>query len=163
MRSALIAVLGLALSVPIATAEERRVPRIATARLALGRAEPAGLEWKHSQQLDVNCDGTLDEVFTATDQFRFYVGVVLGPVTRKSQYSVVSFALTGDFQDSFCGSFESLSPEPLTTEIADAIGEEPFGYRASKSCKGLKLAAGECDAFHLFWNHVSNALNWWRL
>jgi len=129
----------------IRAGEKRKPSRAATAREALRRAEPAGLRWQHSQRLDLNCDGKSDEVFTAVDESRFYVAVVLGPITAKSQYSVVAFRLSGDSQDSFCGGFESLTPED------------------AESCKGLRLTSGECDSFHLYWDRSSNALDWWRL
>ena len=121
------------------------VARVETAREALRHSEPAGLRWNHSQRLDINCDGKSDEVFTASDESRFYVAAVLGPITAKSRSSVVAFRLSGDSQDSFCGDFESLTPED------------------HEKCKGLRLVAGECDSFHLYWDHDSNALDWWRL
>lgn len=156
MIRALICFVCLIASVAAVRAE--KPSRVETARIALRRAEPAGLRWKHSQRLDVNCDGKSDEVFTASDQSRFYVAAVLGPITAKSRSSVVAFRLSGNSQDSFCDAFESLTPEAL-----DATGDEPPGYRPSKTCKGLRLVAGECDSLHLYWDHSANALDWWRL
>ena len=89
----------------------------------LSRAEPPGLVWRPSQRVDVDCDATVDEVFTAQDEHRFYVGVVLGS-RGEDRYSIVAFALTGEWQESFCGPFESLTPEPLSSAMADATGEE---------------------------------------
>lgn len=129
----------------------------------LSRAEPADLTWRASQRIDLNCDGTDDEVLTAQDEHRFYVGVVLGSPMHRGHYSIVAFALTGEWQESFCGPFQSLTPEPLTSEMADATGEEELGYVPSPGCFGLRLVAGECDSFHLYWNRMSNSLDWWRL
>ena len=146
-------------------AHESHTGQVSAAMGVLHRAEPDGLRWRHSQHLDVNCDGSRDEVFTATTKERFYVGVVLGPVSNRSEHSIVAFQLTGDSQDSFCGEFESLTPEALATrkELIEMVGEEPEGYRYSENCHGLRMLAGECDSFHLYWNHVASELDWWRL
>lgn len=139
------------------------VSRIADGHASLSRADPQNVTWRYISTVEINCDGQGDAVFTATDEYWFYVGVVLGPVRETSQYSVVAFARRGEYQESLCGPVESLLPEPLTSAMADATGEEPLGYRVVSGCSGLRLASGECDAFHLFWNHMSNALDWWRL
>lgn len=162
MRAIIVSALCLALGASVLSASEREEPRVKTAHVALRRSKPVGLRWTHSQRLDVNCDGAPDEVFTATDQSRFYVAVVLAPITPRSRYSIVSFALSGESQDSLCDRFESLTPEALP-DVTEALGDLPEGYRISTSCQGLRLAAGECDPFHLYWNHGKNALYWWRL
>lgn len=142
-----------------------RTPAASTALGVLSRKQPLGVSWRYSQNLDINCDGADDEVFTARDEQRFYVAAVLGPISDHSQSSIVSFGLSGESQDSFCGDFESLEPELLSTreEMIEMLGEEPVGYRYSEKCHELRLVAGQCDSFHLFWNHTANTLDWWRL
>ena len=157
---------AFALLIPFTSgAHESHSGQVSTAVRVLSRAEPTGLQWRYSQHLDVNCDGSRDEVFTATTKERFYIAVVLGPVSNRSGHSIVAFGLTGDSQDSFCGEFESLKPEPLATsqELIEMVGEEPVGYHHSENCKGLRVLAGECDSFHLFWNQATSGLDWWRL
>lgn len=164
MNWAVSALVGVACSIGMSCgAPNDHLSRTERALVVLERAEPAHVMWKHLRSFDVNCDGMKDEVFTAVGHARFYVGVVVGSGTVKARQSVVSFELSGDSQSSFCGKFESLTPEPLTPEIAETAGEVPDGYRAGKGCEGLKLVTGECDSFHLFWNHVDNRLDWWRL
>lgn len=136
---------------------------IGAGRAALARADPQNVVWQYVQSIDINCDRTPDAVFTANDQYWFYVAVVLGPARRDSHYSVAAFGLTGDDQGSLCGPVSALVPEPLSSAMADATGEEELGYRIVERCNGLRLESGECDAFHLYWNHMSNALDWWRL
>ena len=131
----------------------------AAAQAALRRGEPSDLSWTYSQRVDINCDGAQDHVFTAasTDGKHFYVGVVLGPISAKSQYSIVRFDAEGNYQSGFCGPFESLRPAALV-DVSDALGGElPEGYRVSQKCKGLRLVAGECDNFHLYWNHSTRS------
>lgn len=133
----------------------------ATAQQALQAAHP-GLTWRRSLLLDVNCDGVRDEIFTAQDATRYYVAAVIG--TRgTTRASVVEFRLSGSSQDSFCGRPEPLNPESQDIDFREALGEPPEGFRRSTRCQGLQLMAGECDSFHLYWNHTSGQLDWWRL
>src|SRR5262249_50463778 len=138
-----------------------RVSELAKAEQALRAARP-GLTWPHEQSIDVNCDGRLDEVFTAQDDTRYYVAAVVGRKTGPPKVSVLTFLLEGSSQDAFCGPPEPLRPESLNYDPRDIIGVTP-GFRRSARCKGLRLLAGECDSFHLYWNHVAHELDWWRL
>jgi hypothetical protein len=121
-----------------------RVPEHAKAEQALQEACP-GLTWRHEQSIDLDCDGRRDEVFTAQDDTQYYVAAV------------------APRQDSFCGPPEPLRPESLNQNPREALGATPEGFRRSARCKGLNLVAGECDSFHLYWNHAAGKLDWWRL
>ena len=128
---------------------------------ALSKARP-GTDWKRSLRSDVDCDGTLDDVFIAQDTTEFHVGVVFaGGAVEEPRVSIVSFELEGFSQDSLCG-----VPKPLKEESLDLDPDEdpaiPVGLRRSKTCKGLRLDSGDCDAFHLFWDHKARILDWWR-
>jgi hypothetical protein len=153
----------VALAILLGTRCATVAPTVNDAQEILKIAEPRGLPWRASQLVDIDCDGTDDQVLTAQDEHWFYVGVVLGAGKHAGHHSIVAFALSGEWQESFCGPFESLTPEPLTSAMADATGEEELGYVVSPDCLGLKLVAGERDSFHLYWNRMSNALDWWRL
>lgn len=48
-------------------------------------------------------------------------------------------------------------------DLIEAFGENPEGFRQSKTCKGLRLTDGECDSMHIFWNHETKHIDWWRL
>lgn len=138
---------------------------VATAVGVLRDVRPYGVTWRYSQHLDMNGDGERDEVFTSQNRTRFYVAVVLGPISRTSRVSVVSFDRVGNSQETLCGSFEALQPEKLGVreELRRAVGDELSGYPSGTAASGLRLVAGECDDFHLFWDTSANALNWWRL
>ncbi len=42
--------------------------------------------------------------------------------------------------------------------------DEPLpGCRPSKAANSLNLSGGDCDSIHLFWNHKTNRMEWWRL
>jgi len=77
--------------------------RVQYGRAALSRADPQNVPWRYVQTIDINCDDTPDDIFTASDEHWFYVAAVLGPVRVDSHYSIITFALGGDYQESLCG------------------------------------------------------------
>src|SRR5688572_26683289 len=135
----------------------------ATAQQALRAARP-GLTWRHVRTLDINCDGMRDDIFTARDSIHYYVAAVIARGGGAMRASVVQFQLAGNSQESFCGRPEPLKTESQDIDFPENVGEPaPQGFRRSTRCLGLRLAAGECDSFHLYWNHTSGQLDWWRL
>ena len=142
--------------------QDVRVSERAKAEQDLRAARP-GLTRRHEQSIDLDCDGRRDEVFTAKDNTQYYVAAVAPRKAGKPKISVVKFQLSGSGQDSFCGPPEPLQPESLNTDPREELGATPEGFRRSARCKGLRLIAGECDSFHLYWNHVAGKLDWWRL
>ncbi len=161
--TARLRVFGAFAAVLVSLACTTTTNRIQYGRAALSRADPQHVAWRYLHTVDVNCDDTADDIFTASDEQWFYVAAVLGPVRVNSHYSVVAFALSGDYQESLCGPVSGIMKEALASAMADATGEEELGYRIVKDCSGLRLQSGECDPFHIYWNRMSNALDWWRL
>ena len=162
MNSRFICVVLLALAATSAYGQDHRVSERASSEQALQASRP-GLTWRHALSIDVDCDGRRDEVFTAQDATQYYVAAVVARKAGKPKISVVQFQLSGSNQDSFCGPPEPLRPESLNMDLREELGETPEGFRRSARCKGLNLIAGECDSFHLYWNHVAAELDWWRL
>jgi hypothetical protein len=162
MNSKIICVALVALASMSAHGQGVRVSERAKADQAL-RASRPGLTWRHEQSIDVDCDGRRDEVFTAKDDMRYYVAAVAPRKAGAPKISVLQFQLSGSSQDSFCGPPEPLRPESLNYDPREELGATPEGFRRSARCKGLNLVAGECDTFHLYWNHVAGELAWWRL
>jgi hypothetical protein len=111
------------------------------ARSRVQREYP-GFRWHHVLRVDLDCDGTRDDVFTARRDGRFHVSFVVAKNT-----GIVSFALEGDSEDSFCGPPQWIAPEPLE--------DDP-------RCLGLVIETGDCDRFHLYWDSDAKALAWWR-
>jgi hypothetical protein len=124
---------------------------------------PLAVAWTAAARVDVDCDGRRDEVFVGRDAARYYVAVVRAPVTARSEATYVAFRLSGDSEDSFCGTPEPLEEESLDIDVVEILGDVPEGWKRSARCKGLRLTAGECDRFHLYWNRVAKRLSWWRL
>lgn len=66
-------------------------------------------------------------------------------------------------QESLCGTAATLEIEDMDYDLIEAFGENPEGFRQSKTCKGLSLTDDECDSMHIFWNHETKHIDWWRL
>jgi hypothetical protein len=136
-------------------------PVTESARRELNEFRP-GIAWHPVLRVDINCDGNTDEVFSGRDAKHYYLAaVVSGANTRK--ISITAFFLEGDSQDSFCGDPSLVEKESMDYDPTEPVGEVPEGFQRSTKCFGLHLVAGECDTFHLFWNHKANELDWWRL
>jgi hypothetical protein len=124
------------------------------------------VKWSSERVIvDVNCDGRPDRVFTGRDAEHYYVAAVMADGTSP-RVSYVVFLLRGGSGDAFCGAPERLRTERIDYDIEEMqriLGAVPEGFERSTRCLGLQLIAGECDSFHLFWNHVANKLAAWRL
>ncbi len=160
MRQITIGFLSLALVA--ASSSVSFASKVSLSRQALEK-QHLQVRWHRVMSLDINCDGSADEIFTGQDAEHFYVAAVLAPISAKSKVSILRFLLRGESQDSFCGPPSALQKESLDYDPGEGLGETPKGVARSRKCVGLKLVAGECDSFHLFWNHKTNALDWWRL
>ena len=114
-------------------------------------------------RIDVNCDGRLDAVFTGRTNVHHVIAAAIDRPGGAPKISHVEFALTGASQDALCGVPEPLREELLTDDIVEQTAVAPEGIVRSKRCVGLELRSGECDAFHIFWNHKANELSWWHL
>jgi len=66
-------------------------------------------------------------------------------------------------QAAICSEPAKLEIESLDYEPAEDAGGKLEGFDRSRTVKGMRLSGGECDDVHLFWNHITKHLNWWRL
>jgi hypothetical protein len=108
---------------------------------------------------DIDCDGRVDSAFVGHSDSAMYVGVVPGGGTPAE---VLQFGLHGNaVQDAVCSDKAKLKVESLDYDPTDAVGELP-GFQRSRVCKGLNLGEDDCDSIHMYWNHASHHLDWWR-
>jgi hypothetical protein len=160
MRTRVLA--GLAsVALGLTTSAAPRNPAVEQARAELQAFRPS-IRWHPVLRVDINCDGSADEIFTGRDSSHFYVAAVVAGVSPR-KISITAFSLRGDSQDSFCGKPSLLEKESMDYDPTGPIGEVPEGFQRSTHCYGLHLVAGPCDSFHLFWNHTAKELDWWRL
>jgi hypothetical protein len=151
----------LVLAVLFATALQT-VSAPASSRTALERLSEAqpDVHWetKSGLRADVDCDGGPDQAFLGRSGNRVYVGVIRATV-RKAE--IADFAVDAAIQRAICAEPAKLVVESLDYDPTEAVGSID-GFHRSRTCRGLELSGGQCDSVHLFWNHASKSLDWWR-
>jgi hypothetical protein len=110
---------------------------------------------------DVDCDGREDTALLEYVDGHVRVSVTLAAADT-SRFLEFGLGDSGA-QDSLCGSEATLEIEDMDYDLTEAFGENPEGFQQSKTCKGLRLMGGECDSMHIFWNHATQNIDWWRL
>lgn len=110
---------------------------------------------------DIDCDGITDSARLTYIESHVRLTVTLG---KDKATQVLEFGLGDSMaQDALCGTEATLEIEDLDYDLTEIFGEPVEGFEPSTTCKGLRLAAGECDSMHIFWNHQSHHIDWWRL
>lgn len=110
---------------------------------------------------DINCDGYKDSARISQANGKVVLTVILHDGTTANE---LSFGLGDPMrQDVLCGMTATLKQEEMQDDLSSILGENPEGYKPSGACIGLNISGGDCDSIHIFWNHVTDELNWWRL
>lgn len=111
--------------------------------------------------LDMDGDGSLDLVTLGTSDQGAAVGVVLGGLQGSAQ--ILAFSISPNRQLATCGPPSGFSHGPKSPPDPTASVGLPPGYNRCSSCPELIVSGtGECDPLHVFWDHETNALGWWR-
>ena len=113
---------------------------------------------KSGLRADFDCDGRPDQAFLGRHAGRVYVGVIRAAAQKPE---ILDFAVNGVVQEAICAEPAKLAVESLDYDPTEAVGSV-YGFQRSRTCRGLELSGGECDPIHVFWNHVSKSLDWWR-
>lgn len=136
-------------------------PPQATSQAPPAIAEDADDAHSAAAKADVDCDGVEDtaRMEYVVDRVRVTVTLAATKISQSLEFGL------GDSmaQDSLCGTEATLEIEGMDYDLIEAFGENPEGFRQSKTCKGLRLMGGECDSMHIFWNHDAQHIDWWRL
>ncbi len=141
------------------------------------RREP-GLRWRGPPLVaDVTLDGVPDYVVLGSGPSGTAVGILEGFPGDGAQHWVVSFRHDPQSQAGLCGKPADASvaleePRLPLDELGCAFGsEDPRCHElrevdkrlrdaAVRGSKGIRLSAGECDAFHLYYDGAG--FRWWR-
>ncbi len=113
-------------------------------------------------EIDINCDGKKDYAILGQSAQGISVAVVLGPISIKRKIEAFTFSVGRQSQDSLCQLPAKLETESLDYDPTEMVGKLS-GFRSSKKCASFKLSDDACDSFHFYWDHMANALSWWRL
>ncbi len=121
------------------------------------------VHWDGSSMLsgDVDCDGNSDAVIAGREGDVWHLAVVLGPGGERIEE--ITFPIGGDMQESLCGDHPTFHAEVLSYDPEEEAGDALEGFHTSDRCIGINVTSGGCDAHHIYWNHVRNRLDWWRL
>jgi len=114
---------------------------------------------------DIDCDGKQDVAKITYQKSKLVLSVHLG-ASGKEQSLIFGLG-SGDEQDSFCSTTIFLSKEAPESHKEDSDTSESEtlleGHIIQKDCVNLKLSDEMCDSIHVYWNHTTNQLDWWRL
>jgi hypothetical protein len=123
------------------------------------RARAPSVVWDTAAvRADVDGDGVVDDAYLGRARGRIFVGLVLGGAKN---VDVVDFAISASIQQAICSEPAMLTAEPTNNPV-ETVGPLK-GFRPSARASGLRLAGGDCDSIHLYWDHDQNQLSWWRL
>ena len=128
-------------------------------------AIPKGINWDESSVIkaDIDCDGMQDEISLGYIDKDFIVRAKVSSVSSSSSQLRFGLAQSGR-QDAICVDKAELVTFSAGSEmIAEVFGEIPEGYVVSSQCPELIIDGGDCDSIHIFWDHRTNSLSWWRL
>ena len=129
----------------------------------LSSASCRHVKWDASStvKVDLDCDGVPDSARIGYMDRHVRLAVTLGASSRTQ---ALDFGIgESAAQDSLCGTDVALTVEDTDYDPKDALGDNPEGFVRSKTCEGLNLGDGRCDAMHIYWNHVKKRIDWWRL
>lgn len=119
-----------------------------------------GIQWENQAlTLDCDCDGRKDRAYLGRFKGRVFVGFASG---TGSKVDLLEFSVNPNVQAAICSEPAKLEVESLDIDPSKTIGNID-GFVRSKTCQGLRLSGGGCDAIHIFWNRKTKSLNWWRL
>lgn len=125
-------------------------------------------EWqvKSAITIDINADGINDVAVLGYTNDTAAVGVVLG--SRRAAKPVTSYMdfMRGDpsVERSMSGRNGTLKAVRQAATLQEALDSQAEGYRACARCYEVEVVGDEgSDQIFIYWDTVSNSLNWWRV
>lgn len=124
-----------------------------------------GHDWSMNQPeilLDINNDGIKERALIGFGQRTVLVAVYIKDDVNWVDY-VEFFVDKPNQQNAICGSKAKLQIEPQKFSLAKNLDPKPEGYQHCPTCEGLRVIdEGDCDPFHIYWDHKNQMLSWWR-
>lgn len=118
-------------------------------------------QWDGSSALsaDFDSDGLVDQAFLGHARGKVLVGVVRAAAKEPE---ILEFGVNSSAEDAICKEPAKLAIESLDYD-PNQDGGEIEGFERSKQAKGLVLSDDACDPIHIYWNHKTKHIWWWRL
>ena len=156
-------VLVSALLFPMAALSESSLGGLSEATDAAADAAP-GLNWDNDVKLlaDVDNDSNRDYLLVGLGHGSFTVAIVR---RSKAGHSVshLSFEISNSSQMAACSTPEDWVAKTRSEAPLNALGAYPYGYDDCLECQEFILVDdGGCDPIYIFWNTVTDQIDWWR-
>lgn len=112
-------------------------------------------------RVDLDGDGTPESIRLVQEATQVRITIEGNSVAQSAQ--TLSFGVDPGRQDAVCALPVTLTP--ATSDCApEALGAQALpGCMARPAARSLTLSDGQCDAIHLYWNHDTRGLAWWRM
>jgi len=112
-------------------------------------------------RVDLDGDGAPESIRLVQENAQVSITVEGQSVTDGSQ--TLTFGVDPARQDAVCTLPVTLTP--AASDCApEALGAQTLpGCVVKPTARGLTLSDGQCDAIHLYWNHDTRGLAWWRM
>lgn len=151
---ALLLLVAMASLIGCAGARPPGSPGKIRSALDLLQAREPATKWDSASLLkgDLDQDGTEDYALSGLRGDHFVVGIVQGPARSSSRHWTLEFPMVGGTDEALCSREAGIKLEEIEEEGSAARGGV-----------GINLHAGQCDAFHIFWDPEQKTYDWWRL
>lgn len=164
MKNVLVSIAVLAATLAVATPADAGVDS-GKRKDVLARVQALGadIKWngKAIEALEFNCDGQEDYVIGGRAGNRFYIAVIVGPLSRMASPLTADFPVGTNEEDALCEKNPKLFVGSMDYDPAEMLGTAPEGFQQSATCNEIDLG-GECVKYHLYWNATAEKINWWK-
>lgn len=119
------------------------------------------IKWDKSSLIsaDFNGDKITDSAVLGYKHDQVVIAISMGHM-KNGKAQLLPFSIGAGIQAAICALPATLGTEPLACTADDS----PLpGCKEFAGAQGLFLSGGECDSVHLYWNHRSKRMEWWRL
>jgi hypothetical protein len=118
---------------------------------------------KSALKADINDDGFQDDALVGKKgKSQIAIAVILSGSKKESKIHVLNFGVSPGRQDAVGYLPARLTIESMDYDPSEMVGKLP-GFKRSKKAQGLCLDDELTDSIHIFWNHQTHELDWWRL
>lgn len=144
----------------------------ATTALSVLTKRVPGVKWVEKSLIkgDFDYDGTIDYALRGRRGKFFVLGIVKGAVGAKSKHWTMQFGEDAGDQGSLCSVKSAvITVDDIDKDFAEFASEYVEDDTAKmmkslpKNSKGINVADGMCDSFHVFWDRRAKQFTWWRL
>jgi hypothetical protein len=112
-------------------------------------------------RVDLDGDGTPERV--QLNQANAQVTITVESNTLADGAQTLTFGVDSARQDAVCALPVTLTPDG-PDYAPEALGAQTLpGCINKPAARSLTLSDGQCDAIHLYWNHDTRRLAWWRM